>query len=445
MISPLHKKIHTDYLIIGAGAMGLAFADEMHTQNPHATITIIDRRPQVGGHWNNAYPYVMLHQPAAYYGVNSSVLGNGSTDLSSKTEILTYFNKTIEKLENSGKVTFLGKHNYLGNGKVENMDNLDEVLHFNIRKKIVNASYMKVEVPSTTKPKYLVDEGVPFKPLNDLVEEYKKWKNFYIIGNGKTGIDAVLYLIGRGIKTDNIHWITPSDAWYFNRDIAQVGCVSGEILTHVSKLTKAQRPDDIFLEMEKSGGIMRIDTSSLPTNWRCATVSTDELTKLRSVTNIIQKGYVNRITSKELILQEETITYKEDSIFIDCTANGLAKLKKEPVFSGNLITLQPILFCQQVFSAAAIARLELVNISEKTKNKVIPIPHPEKIEDWPRQLSVSVDNLLRLHKYFPLWMYHSRLNFMSYEPILKYFGYAIKAAFLSKPAKKAVKRLGNYQ
>ena len=436
--------IQTDYLIIGAGAMGLAFADEMHTQNPNVTMTIIDRRDHVGGHWNNAYPFVGLHQPAAYYGVNSSVLGNGSTDLSSKTEILTYFNKTIEKLVNSGKVTFLGKHNYLGEGKVENLENPSEILHFSVNKKVVNASYMKVEVPSTSKPRYQVDEGVPLKPLNNLVEEHTKWKNFYVIGNGKTGIDAVLYLIDQGVSTDNIYWISPGDAWFFNREIAQVGCVAGEILTHADKLKKANKADDIFLEMEKLGGIVRIDTNKLPTIWRCATVSMDELEKLRSVKNLIQKGFVNRITPTEIIMQEETISYDKDSLFVDCTANGLAKLGKQPVFSEKLITLQPILFCQQVFSAAAIARLEIVNTSDKNKNKIIPIPHPEKVEDWPRQLSVSVDNLLRLHRYFPAWMFNARLNFMSYEPVIKYIGYSIKAALLSSPLRKAVKRLGNY-
>ena len=45
----------TDYLIIGAGAMGMAFADEIFSNQPKAKLTIVDRRAKPGGHWNDAY------------------------------------------------------------------------------------------------------------------------------------------------------------------------------------------------------------------------------------------------------------------------------------------------------------------------------------------------------------------------------------------------------
>ncbi|HET8938855.1 MAG TPA: NAD(P)-binding protein [Polyangiales bacterium] len=60
--------IETDYLVIGAGAMGLAFADELLTRTD-AHITIVDKRSAAGGHWNDAYPFVRLHQPSVFYGV----------------------------------------------------------------------------------------------------------------------------------------------------------------------------------------------------------------------------------------------------------------------------------------------------------------------------------------------------------------------------------------
>ena len=64
------KNFETDYLIIGAGAAAMAFADELLT-NSDARILMVDRRDKPGGHWNDAYPFVRLHQPSAFYGVNS--------------------------------------------------------------------------------------------------------------------------------------------------------------------------------------------------------------------------------------------------------------------------------------------------------------------------------------------------------------------------------------
>ena len=68
--------IEVDYLIVGAGAAGMAFADSLVTETK-STIAIVDRQHRPGGHWTNAYPFVRLHQPSAFYGVNSRPLGTG--------------------------------------------------------------------------------------------------------------------------------------------------------------------------------------------------------------------------------------------------------------------------------------------------------------------------------------------------------------------------------
>ena len=42
--------LRTDYLIVGAGAVGLAFADVLLTETD-ADIVIVDHRHKPGGHW----------------------------------------------------------------------------------------------------------------------------------------------------------------------------------------------------------------------------------------------------------------------------------------------------------------------------------------------------------------------------------------------------------
>ena len=53
--------LETDYLVVGAGAMGMAFADTILKEQPNSNITLVDQRPAPGGHWLDAYPYVRLH------------------------------------------------------------------------------------------------------------------------------------------------------------------------------------------------------------------------------------------------------------------------------------------------------------------------------------------------------------------------------------------------
>jgi len=431
----------TDYLIVGAGAMGIAFADEIFTNRPKLKLTIVDRRANGGGHWNSAYPFVRLHQPAAFYGVNSLALGNGSSDLSSQSEILSYFEIIIQKFEESGRVEFLAQHDYIGNGKVVDLQNKDHTIHYKIKRRLVDATYMNVKVPSTHPPKYKMDQNVPLVPLNDLQSLYTQWKEFCVVGSGKTGMDAVLFLLSKGVSEENISWITPNDAWLFNRDHIQVGKVGREVLKHVECVKNADKAEDIFLSMEKTGGILRIDKYITPKKWRCATVSPEELEELRKIKNVIRKGRVTRITKSAIKLEQGDIPYSGKPLFVDCSADGLAKREAKPIFSKDKITLQSILFCQQVFGAATIAKLELTNISDDKRNHLTPVPHPEYKEDWPSTLSTSVDNLLWLHRYIPLWMFRSRLNFMSHESMVKYFYYAVKAMRLSPAVKKAANRM----
>ncbi|MBX9608337.1 MAG: NAD(P)-binding protein [Gammaproteobacteria bacterium] len=67
--------IDTDYLVVGAGAAGMAFTDAL-LSHCDADVVMVDRRHAPGGHWHDAYPFVRLHQPSATYGVDSRPLGN---------------------------------------------------------------------------------------------------------------------------------------------------------------------------------------------------------------------------------------------------------------------------------------------------------------------------------------------------------------------------------
>ena len=69
--------IETDYLVIGTGATAMAFVDTLLSENADATVVMVDRRHRPGGHWNDAYAFVRLHQPSEWYGVASRELSQG--------------------------------------------------------------------------------------------------------------------------------------------------------------------------------------------------------------------------------------------------------------------------------------------------------------------------------------------------------------------------------
>ena len=67
--------LEADYVVVGAGAMGMAFTDAL-VGHADVGVVLVDRRYGVGGHWLNAYPFGRLHQTSSTYGVASTLLGD---------------------------------------------------------------------------------------------------------------------------------------------------------------------------------------------------------------------------------------------------------------------------------------------------------------------------------------------------------------------------------
>ena len=162
----------SDYLVVGSGAMGMAFTDVL-VEESDTTIAIVDRHHQPGGHWNNVYPFVRLHQPSSFYGVNSKELGSGAIDasswnkglyeLASGHEICGYFDQVMQQqFLPSGRVRYYPLCEYLGAGRIKSLVSGEE---FSLRAKtMVDATYMNVVVPSMRPPLYQVTDDVKCSP-----------------------------------------------------------------------------------------------------------------------------------------------------------------------------------------------------------------------------------------------------------------------------------------
>src|SRR5690242_21296937 len=75
------RSLETDYFVVGAGAMGMAFTDAL-IEHADVHVVLVDRRHTASGHWQDAYPFVQLHQASLFYGVASTVLGSGEVQQS---------------------------------------------------------------------------------------------------------------------------------------------------------------------------------------------------------------------------------------------------------------------------------------------------------------------------------------------------------------------------
>lgn len=122
------EMLQADYVIVGAGAVGMTFADTLLAESD-TTIILIDRRHAPGGHWNDACPFARLHSPTAGYGISSMLLGSNAIDetgldagmqeRASAAEICPHFDQVLrQRLLPSGRVTFLPSSDFGADGTV---------------------------------------------------------------------------------------------------------------------------------------------------------------------------------------------------------------------------------------------------------------------------------------------------------------------------------------
>merc|ERR1712079_480845 len=89
-------------------------------------------------------------------------------------------------------------------------------------------------------------------------------------------------------------------------------------------------------------------------------------------------GRVMKLDETQIILTHGVLPTSKNHVHIDCAADGLNTKPACPVFAGKNITLQTVFPCQQVFSAAFIAHVELKQMYENQKNELCDvIPNPQ--------------------------------------------------------------------
>ena len=160
------RAVEADYLVVGAGAMGMAFTDAL-IDHADVRVALVDRRHGVGGHWLDAYPFVRLHQSSTFYGVASTVLGGGriqstgrrrdcTSGPTSRRSAPTTTDVLADRMLGSGRVEFFAGCEYVGDRTFVSRVS-GERFEVPERCRIVDARYLAPDIPAETPPQFAVD------------------------------------------------------------------------------------------------------------------------------------------------------------------------------------------------------------------------------------------------------------------------------------------------
>lgn len=439
----------TDYLVVGAGASALAFVDALVAE-ANVEVTVIERRQAPGGHWLDAYPFVRLHTPSAYYGVNSLPLGRdrievdgenaGFYERATGAEVCEYFAQVAARLVQTGRVRVLTGHEHLGaTGTGEQVRDLASgALHeIEVRRKVVDARYLEASIPATHRTPFEAAASARVVPVGQLPAASGSAAAYVVLGAGKTAVDACVWLLDNDVAPERIRWIRPRDAWFYDRrhfqPLEQVAAIMEGIALDAEAGARAASLEELFEQLETAGRLVRIDRSHPAVMYRGTMLSAVELDAVRQIEDVVRLGRVLRVEADRIVLERGETATSTDALHVDCTARGLRDAPATPIFSAGRIVLQQVRHLSPCFNAAVIAFVEAHREQDADKNRLCPPnPYPSSIREWPRMISRTWRTEARWLTEPDLsgWVANSRLNLLR----------ALPDHAAEPPAQKAISR-----
>ncbi|MDI3330245.1 MAG: NAD(P)/FAD-dependent oxidoreductase [Micrococcus sp.] len=387
--------IAADYLVVGAGASGMAFVDALITHaNVH--VVMVDRRHGPGGHWLDAYPFVRLHQASDFYGVASTLLGEGRLqdsgpeaglhERATAPEICAYYQRVLQRMVGSGRVEFHSGCEYLG-GRAFVSRVSGRRFEVTETARLVITDYLGPDIPATTPPPFGIGAGARVIPVNDLVKVTEAPSRYVIVGSGKTATDACIWLLSKDVDPDAICWVRSREPWMINRAALQPEPEvfyrsAGDIM---AAAVVATSPDDLFLRLEAAGVMLRIDRSVTPTMAKTPTIGVWEVDKLRTIEDVVRLGHLEHVDPGRLQFAAGDFRIPADSLVVHCAASGLKYAPVVPIWQPQAITLQPVRAGFPCFGAAITGYVEATRDDDAEKNRLcLPSPLPDTPASWAR-------------------------------------------------------------
>jgi hypothetical protein len=388
----------TDYLVIGAGAMGMAFADAV-VDHADVHVTLVDRRHAPGGHWLDAYPFVQLHQASVFYGVASTRLGDGRLQVDGpeaglqerarQPQILSYYDDVLRRLVASGRVTFLSGSDYVPDGAAHLVRSrlTGATTEVRVRRRVVDATYLAPTVPATTPPPFPVADDVTVLPINALATLADAPSEFVVVGSGKTATDGIVFLLGQGVPPERIVWVRPRDPWMLDRAVVQPDPVVafGLAAATMEAAATAESLDDLFLRLEAAGVLLRVDRDVTPTMAKTPTLARWEVDLLRTIERVVRLGHVERAGGGELVLERGRVPLAPGAVVVHCAASGLQYPPEVPIWGEDRIRIQTSRAGFPCFNAALIGYVEATRDDDVERNRCCP-PNtlPDSRASWAR-------------------------------------------------------------
>jgi putative NAD(P)-binding protein len=216
-----------DLCIVGAGYAGLNAAFVASQYLPATSrVLILDKHQQAGGMWNDAYPYVRLHQPYQMFTAGNITwsLGRERSYLATRDEVAAHLRYCLEVITKRLEVDARWGWEYLGHTedatsvRVSGRDPAGKVNTFTAARFIDARSFDVEPIEPLRLASRHVHSIAPQELDGSGLLSSGDDEAVWVIGSGKTAMDTVIALV-RANSTRHVGMVSGTGTFFLNRDL----------------------------------------------------------------------------------------------------------------------------------------------------------------------------------------------------------------------------------
>lgn len=368
--------MYADVVIVGAGYAGLSAlvtANKYLGTNEH--VLIADIQPCFGGHWQETYRYIRLHQPYSLFTVFDRPwdLKTDPWYLATGSEVFEYLKSVGEsEMKNHGTKT-LFEHRYITHEVLNNHVNVvfESVHDDNTRvvvrtKKLIDAfplSHPQLEPLKLSSSKVI---SITPNMIPDIIDELKKDKTnseqkcrFVIVGSGKTAMDTIKFIdehtaAPQSLVAGNGMAFLCRDTLFPKNNLTRLfgGHSLQELFMDAVEKWDGKNENELMKDLIASGKL--ISPVDDPKSCYWGILSHVEMANVnRILRDNIAKGRIVDVTDVDgvptLVMEDGTNKaipgldeFETDTIYVvNCTTRMLQHKPPRPLLTGNDMVLSP--------------------------------------------------------------------------------------------------------
>jgi hypothetical protein len=363
-VSADDKVLDCELCIVGAGYAalnGLNAAAKYLMKGDR--VVLVDKNETWGGQWLRQYDFVRLHQPYRMFtaGDQPWALARDPSYLATRLEVLDHLASVPAVSASHLEVQPLFGHVYRGHrlreGRAEIdatpvADRRDNSKSIRVRaKRLLKATGLDIEMlrPFPISSTKVRSVGVA-DPVLTTPEFLESRAPVYVIGSGKTAMDAILYIATRSRSRRPLSLITGSGMFFFVRETMfprgprryALGTLPADCFLDVASAFDGSNETSVIADLERRSVLMNVFGQG--GNCRFGILSSGERDEIKAVVTDVFRGHLVDVDGTSMTVREgkalRQASVVDGSWFINCTSH-FRHIPHEPVLQDGGVTCAP--------------------------------------------------------------------------------------------------------